>query len=60
MTATTGGLVDLQVNGFAGVDFNTPGLTAEAQWPQVMPGTENSCSFMVCSSQIVGVERDPP
>src|SRR5260221_6083988 len=23
----TGGLVDLQVNGFAGVDFNTPGLT---------------------------------
>lgn len=27
-TARTGGLVDLQVNGFAGVDFNTPGLTA--------------------------------
>jgi N-acetylglucosamine-6-phosphate deacetylase len=26
----TGGLVDLQVNGFAGVDFNTPGLTAAA------------------------------
>jgi len=26
-TLTTGGLVDLQVNGFAGVDFNTPGLT---------------------------------
>jgi N-acetylglucosamine-6-phosphate deacetylase len=29
VTRTTGGLVDLQVNGFAGIDFNTPGLTAE-------------------------------
>lgn len=27
-TCTTPGLIDLQVNGFAGVDFNTPGLTA--------------------------------
>jgi N-acetylglucosamine-6-phosphate deacetylase len=27
MSVVTGGLVDLQVNGFAGVDFNTPGLT---------------------------------
>jgi N-acetylglucosamine-6-phosphate deacetylase len=26
----THGLVDLQVNGFAGVDFNTPGITAES------------------------------
>ena len=26
----TSGLVDLQVNGFAGVDFNTPGITNEA------------------------------
>ncbi|MBL8703441.1 MAG: N-acetylglucosamine-6-phosphate deacetylase [Rhodospirillales bacterium] len=26
----TPGLVDLQVNGFAGIDFNTPGITAEA------------------------------
>ena len=25
----TSGLVDLQVNGFAGVDFNTPGITGE-------------------------------
>ena len=25
----TSGLVDLQVNGFAGVDFNTPGITAQ-------------------------------
>ena len=25
----TPGLVDLQVNGFAGVDFNTPGITAQ-------------------------------
>ena len=25
----TSGLVDLQVNGFAGVDFNTPGITDE-------------------------------
>ena len=25
----TSGLVDLQVNGFAGVDFNSPGITAQ-------------------------------
>ena len=25
----TSGLVDLQVNGFAGIDFNTPGITAQ-------------------------------
>src|SRR5262249_45306833 len=29
MSRLTGGLVDLQVNGFAGVDFNTPGLTPD-------------------------------
>lgn len=29
MTVAFPGLVDLQVNGFAGVDFNTPGVTAE-------------------------------
>lgn len=28
-TVRTGGLIDLQVNGFAGVDFNTPGLTPD-------------------------------
>ena len=26
----TQGLVDLQVNGFAGVDFNSPGLTSDS------------------------------
>lgn len=25
-----GGWIDLQVNGYAGVDFNAPGLTVEA------------------------------
>src|ERR1044071_5544834 len=29
MTITFPGFVDLQVNGFAGVDFNTPGVTPE-------------------------------
>ena len=30
MQVTSTGFVDLQVNGFAGVDFNTPGLPADA------------------------------
>jgi N-acetylglucosamine-6-phosphate deacetylase len=29
VTVATRGLVDIQVNGFAGIDFNTPGLTVE-------------------------------
>lgn len=29
-TCATPGLIDLQVNGFAGIDFNTPGIAADA------------------------------